>query len=311
MRVETGTHQSGTHQSGTHQSGLHGQAADNTSPRGRRKIGVIVLVLVLGWLWWDNSRITVRAVDVSSSRLPQTFQGFRLAQVSDLHSRDWKGRLIERLTREQPNLILITGDLIDSKHPNLPLVLEFVRQAQTIAPVYFVSGNHEVWSGQYEELKRELQALGVGILDNESNRITRSGSSLTLLGLPDPELTQGRDFTDEASDPIDRQLQALVHPEDFQILLAHRPEFAEYYAAAGIDLVLSGHAHGGQFRLPLLGGLYAPGQGYFPKYTAGLHRLGHTSLVISRGLGNSVIPVRLFNPPELVMIRLLRTSGSD
>ena len=157
-----------------------------------------------------------------------------------------------------------------------------------------MSGNHEAWSSSYQTLISALEDAQVTILNNEAVQIKRGEEYISLLGVSDP--TFGTD--------VDEVLKA-HEVTTFQILLSHRPELFEMYVNRSMDLVFSGHAHGGQFRLPFVGnGLVAPNQGLFPKYSEGLHIKKDTTMVVSRGLGNSIVPLRLFNQPEIVCATL-------
>lgn len=263
---------------------------------------VLFLLATVTFCWWQNNGLMVTRVDYVSAEIPGEFRDYRIAQVSDLHNKEFgKGnaRLLDKLKKLQPDIIVVTGDLIDSGNTNIDVAVSCVRQMADIAPVYFVSGNHEFNSGQYAALKVELAAAGAQVLDNAGVILKREGEQIALLGLADPGFREyASDFARELAD------LAAEYPEMFTILLSHRPEEMEVYASCDIDLVFAGHAHGGQFRLPFLGGLVAPNQGLFPKYTSGLYQLENTSMVVSRGLGNSIIPLRLFNRPELVLVVL-------
>ena len=199
---------------------------------------------------------------------------------------------------------MLTGDLIDSRHTDIEIALSFARQAIKLAPVYYVSGNHEARVREYEDLKMGLEEAGVVILENQKVQITWEGESITLLGIDDPSFREDYLFGD--SESIARQaLENLQNESDgYTILLSHRPELFDLYAENEIDLVFSGHAHGGQFRLPFVGGLVAPNQGFFPKFDAGQFTEENTTMIVSRGVGNSIIPIRFNNRPEIVMLTL-------
>ena len=204
-------------------------------------------------------------------------------------------------------MIAITGDLIDSRNTNVGIALEFAEAAIKIAPCYYVTGNHESRVSEYEELKNGLRKLGVTVLENASAEVEQNGETITLIGVDDPAFQSDYLFGDSAV-VMQSQLQQLTNGEGYRILLSHRPELLDCYAQSGVDLVLSGHAHGGQFRLPFAGGIYAPGQGLFPEFDAGLYTQENTIMVVSRGIGNSIIPLRINNRPELVLIELQHTS---
>ena len=196
-------------------------------------------------------------------------------------------------------MIAITGDVIDRMHPNLDAVA-------ALAPVYYVPGNHEADYKQYPGLLRLLRGLGVKILDNKKEMLCRGGASIELIGVCDPLFsTRRRSFPIQAYYMEQNIKQALDgETGDMRILLSHRPEHAEVYKKYNIDLALTGHAHGGQWRIPGVGGLFAPDQGVMPKLTSGMHRFGGTALVVSRGLGNSAFPIRIANRVEIVTVTL-------
>ncbi|SCC28504.1 Phosphoesterase [Bacillus mycoides] len=203
-----------------------------------------------------------------------------------------------------PDIIVITGDLIDSKSYDAEISLQVIRELVTEYPVYFVTGNHEQWSGKYNSLEKELKKYNVTVLRNEHVSIQKDGQEINLLGIDDPEFTSGNRDEEHIVKSEIRKAKDGMHSDGFKVLLSHRPEFFEEYADEKVDLVLSGHAHGGQVRLPFIGGLVAPNQGILPKYTAGLYEKQNTSMIVSRGLGNSIIPQRVFNRPEIVVVQL-------
>ena len=232
---------------------------------------------------------------------------FEIAQVSDLHNAEFgegNSDLLALLSEVEPHVIVLTGDLIDSRHTDMDIALDFAGKAVQIAPVYYVSGNHEARVPEYAELKMGLTDLGVTVLENQKVQITRDGESITLMGIQDPSFHTDYLFGDAES--VSRQaISSLQNESDgFTVLLSHRPELFDLYVDTGVDLVFSGHAHGGQFRLPFVGGLVAPNQGFFPRYDAGQFIEKNTTMIVSRGVGNSIIPFRINNPPEIVVVEL-------
>ena len=199
---------------------------------------------------------------------------------------------------------MLTGDLIDSRHTDIEIALSFARQAIKLAPVYYVSGNHEARVREYEDLKMGLEEAGVVILENQKVQITWEGESITLMGIDDPSFREGYLFGDAESVAWQAIEDLQNESNGYTILLSHRPELFDLYVDTGMDLVFSGHAHGGQFRLPLVGGLVAPNQGFFPEYDAGQFTEESTTMIVSRGVGNSIIPVRFNNRPEIIVITL-------
>ena len=264
----------------------------------------VLVILCLGiWTLWGNTALEVNTYEIVSDRIPRGFDGVRIAQVSDLHNTEFgegNEKLIELLSQTDPDIIVLTGDLIDSRHTDIEIALAFVRQAVRFAPVYYVSGNHEARVYEYTEMKRGLIDAGVVVLDNQTVQITRDGDSLTLMGIDDPSFRYGDDESIVRSAVDDLRSAS----DGYTILLSHRPELFDLYVNLGMDLVFSGHAHGGQFRLPLVGGLVAPHQGLFPRYDGGLFHKEDTTMIVSRGVGNSIIPLRFYNRPEIVVAEL-------
>ncbi len=288
-------------------------------------LGLLAACLVW-WLWWGNTDIQVTNVTVSDAALPEEFDGYRLAQVSDLHNTSFgrdNARLLEELAAAQPDAILLTGDLVDSRRTDVAVALSLAERAVDIAPVYYVTGNHEarlVADGTLDELLQGLADVGVTVLSDGAVCLERGADKLWLAGLEDPSFNwwqAGLDWTAEDVLTTERPLltgdlaELLAQCDGYTVLLAHRPEYFDLYADAGAEVVFCGHAHGGQFRLPLLGAVYAPNQGLWPEYTEGVYRDGATQMVVSRGLGNSLFPLRLNNRPELVVAELSRIDNRE
>lgn len=267
-----------------------------------------LLACLIPYLLWANAALTVSHVELDL--LPGE-GSFTIAQVSDLHNAEFGGgnrELLAILEEAEPDLIAITGDLIDSRRTDPAPALAFLEGAVELAPVCYVTGNHEFRAyDAYQDLKSQMEELGVIVLENES--MVLEEVPLRVIGLDDPSFGVRSDPSATPEQILQGALTALAPQageEDLRtVLLAHRPEYVELYAQHGADLVLSGHAHGGQVRLPGVGGLYAPGQGFLPAYTSGLYQIGETSLVVSRGLGNSLFPLRVNNRPEVVLVKLV------
>ena len=265
-------------------------------------IAVVVLGLTI-WTVWGNTAVQCNTITVTAD---DAFSRLRIAQVPDLHNASFgegNEKLLEILADTQPDLIAITGDLVDSRRTNSDIALSFAEKAVQFAPCYFVTGNHEARIDAFSELEADLIAAGVTVLRDQSTEFEYNGERIQIIGLDDPAFdgTDSWDKTD--AEAVGDKIRTLAGENtDFKLLLSHRPELFDTYCTAGVDLVLSGHAHGGQFRLPLIGGLVAPNQGLFPKYDAGLYQSGGTAMVVSRGLGNSILPVRFNNRPEVVVI---------
>lgn len=266
-----------------------------------------LLVLLIAWIAWGNSALELNTYTITAADLPQAFDGYRIAHVSDLHNAEMgegNEKLLSMLREAEPDMIAITGDLIDSRNTDIEIALQFIREAVKIAPCYYVTGNHEARVSEYEELKASMEAAGVTVLDDERAEISLEGETITLIGVNDPSYQTDYLFGDDET-VIGAKLEELRSDSDgYTILLSHRPELFDTYVHSGVDLVLSGHAHGGQFRLPFIGGLVAPNQGFFPEHDAGLYTEENTNMIISRGIGNSLLPFRINNRPEVILIEL-------
>lgn len=265
-------------------------------------VTAIVLALLL-WAIWENTALEVNIRTVSSGRLPKAFDGYRIAQISDLHNAQFgknNEKLLSLLRETKPDMIAITGDLIDSRNTDVKIALQFAGEAVKIAPCYYVTGNHEARVSEYFELQQGLIALGVDVLDDEQILLEREGEAISVIGLNDPSFQMAY----EPAFLINGRLQNMTGEGSFTVLLSHRPELFGVYVENGIDLALCGHAHGGQFRLPFVGGLFAPDQGLFPEYDTGLYTEGGTNMIVSRGIGNSAFPLRFNNRPEIVLIEM-------
>jgi len=274
------------------------------------KIYIILFILsgLVAFLVWQNNDVVITRHNYINKKLPNGFSGFKILHISDFHNKNFHGRLTNKIKLISPEIIVITGDLIDRRKTNLKIATEFVKEIVKIAPIYYVSGNHEQLSEHYKELKEELNNLHVINMDNSNTKINKEGSEIGMVGIADSaiNLNQKTYLFENSGSYIRSTLENLTEDlkTDFNILLSHRPEQFNIYKEFNIDLVFSGHAHGGQIRIPFLGGLLSPNQGFFPKYSEGMHKEGKTTMVVSRGLGNSLFPFRIFNRPELVVVSL-------
>ena len=260
------------------------------------------------WALFENKALKVTEYFVDCSSSPE-LSGFTIVQISDLHNERFgenQEKLLKMVGMSKPDMIAITGDFIDCRNPNVDIAMEFIEGAVKIAPVYYVPGNHESWVlPEYEELCRRMEMVGVHLMADQKESITYQGEEILCMGVKDPDFyhTIGEQGDERVMEEDIRQFD--YTEDEYTLLLSHRPELFEVYKSETIDLTLSGHAHGGQFRLPFLGGLAAPDQGIFPKYDAGHFVDGTSNMIVSRGIGNSIIPLRFNNPPEVVVVTLL------
>ena len=261
-----------------------------------RKIALVVIVALITiisvWDAWANAKLELNVITIREKNLPGDFDGFRIAHISDFHS---AGRMTDEvvalLEEAKPDIICITGDLIDSRSKNPDTALALVEKLVGIAQCYFVAGNHEflIERRMLDTLLEGMANMGVILVMDDEEILEKGDSKISLAGY----------FWSERE-----MIEYLSDFNGYRILMSHYPEDVEYFQKGEYDLVLSGHAHGGQFRLPLIGGLYAPGQGLFPKYDGGVYSEGKLDLVVNRGIGNSTIPMRFNNPPEVILVEL-------
>lgn len=278
--------------------------------RWPRRLGVLLAVLAAAGLWlnWQQWGLQVTESRVALPGLPAGFEGLRIVHLSDLHGHEYgedSRALLEKVAEQRPDLIVMTGDMIDQES-QLAVIPALAEGLCAIAPTYYVTGNHEwgLGSSVVKRLKGVLEQCGVTVLSNQYEVLERGGDQLVLAGVDDPN-----GFADQTTP---EELYAAVqaqYPEVYTILLAHRNDHFDQYAAAGYDLVLSGHGHGGIVRLPFTDGLLGTDRRLFPTWTAGVYTLGDSTLFVSRGLGSNTTPVRgfrLFNRPDLAVLVLMK-----
>ena len=269
---------------------------------------VIVSIILFAFFNWQNNSIIISEMVFKNDTIPESFNGYKILQISDLHNKEFgskQNKILAKIEKINPDIIVITGDLIDSNNTNIDIAMELINGAINIAPIYYVYGNHEAWSGSYDDLKSNLENSGVVVLDNQKIEVFNDSDSIDIIGLADTAFIESDWLEYGGNAETKNLLNTLTEGStNFKILLSHRPELFDIYSNSNLNLIFSGHAHGGQFRLPFIGGLIAPDQGFFPKLTEGIHTSNDTSMIISRGLGNSIIPVRILNRPELIVVTL-------
>ncbi len=268
-------------------------------------IAVIILALLTAIVIIGNNMIEVTNYKITSENLPTEFNGYKIAQISDFHNKKKYESILEKLKETAPNIIVITGDFIDSRKTKTEISLSFAKELIKIAPCYYVMGNHESrLTNIYPDFEKSLKEIGITVLRNEKAILEKNGAEITLIGIDDPRLqgkTKGKEY---ACQVIKDELSIFNNEENYKIVFSHRPEVFEEYVNANIDLALTGHAHGGQAILPFIGGIIAPNQGFFPKYYKGIYQENNTKMIVSRGIGNSLCPIRFNNKPELIVVEL-------
>lgn len=271
------------------------------SPLRALLIAAAVLILGVGFVWTQQNLIQTEVIDVTTEGLPGAFDGLRVAVVSDVHGKQFgsgNAELLRAVEKLEPDLIAITGDLVESRE-QLAMVPALARGLAEIAPTYYVTGNHEWAAKVVPDILTLLQENGVITLSNETVTLEKDGQHLFLMGINDPNGPADQKTLAQQVDEL-----RTTRGEGVLLLLAHRNNRPEEYAAAGVDLTLAGHAHGGLVRLPFTDGLIGPNHEWFPSYTAGLYRLSYGQLAVSRGLGNVGRTLRLFNRPHLPLVVL-------
>lgn len=267
---------------------------------------LVTLAALFALLFADSAnRLVTTDYTVTSARLPADFDGFRIVQLSDLHAAEFgkdNAQLVRAVAAAQPDLIVLTGDFIEAED-QIPVTLALARQLVPLAPVYFVSGNHDWASHAIDALFDGLADAGVTCLRNEFVTLQHGAGSIVLAGVDDPN---GR-----ADMPTPDRVAAAVqaeHPGAFTVLLGHRNYWVGEYPTLPVDVILCGHAHGGVVRLPGVGGLIGTDRTLFPDYTAGMFASGQYQMIVSRGLGQIAQLPRLLNNPEIVCLTLRTTN---
>lgn len=272
---------------------------------------VTIIIGIFMFIYIENNFLKISKFEVVSNRLPASFNGYKIVHLSDLHNKSFgknQEQLVDRIQKLKPDIIVFTGDIVDIRRYNEEPSVLLIERLCKIAPVYYVTGNHEIGSGKLKNLQLRLEKAGAVVLRSESVIINKNKEQIIISGIDDPNAIKGKINEDEK---IQMEIN-LTYKEEFKnkyrILLSHRPEKLSVYSKNKFDLVFSGHAHGGQVRIPFVGGLIAPQQGFFPKYTSGKYVKDGTSMIVSRGLGNSKAPVRVFNRPEIILTTLYRSN---
>lgn len=292
---------------------------------------IFVIIIVINVVL--NSNIFVTKYEIDNNKISGEISGYKIVQLTDIHSirsNSQKDKIVNKVKKQNPDVIFLTGDLVDSDYYSEQdlkyregkidvvegLTIEFVRELVDICDVYYVYGNHEMIlldDPINNKFKVGLEELGVKILNNRIDTINVGDSTINLIGVQDPATLYKDDryaYLEGNSENKTKIIlddlfsENLIDEDNFTILLAHRPEYLELYSDYKIDLVFSGHTHGGVIRLPFIDGVYAHPQGLFPKYSVGFYEEGGTDMILSVGIGYSKIPVRVFNPPEIVVVTL-------
>ena len=275
---------------------------------------IIAIAMIMGaFCYYQNNKIVITNI-----KLKQKINNkVRIAQISDLHSKEFgknNNTLYKVIIEQEPDIIVATGDLIDSNMKRINEIIEFCSRLNKKIPVYYILGNNEMRCSRVSEIVEKLKKNKICVLENEIESIEVKGNKINILGLEEKRIDEGELFYSKVNsrygtENIEKIFSRLERLDGIKIVLSHYPENFEYveegaYSKYNFDIMFSGHAHGGQFILPGIGGIFAPGQGLFPKYYKGVYG-EKNKLIVSRGLGNSGFPLRLFNRPDLVIVDLI------
>lgn len=266
---------------------------------------ILLSIIIISFFYWQNNDIVTTNINIENSKIPNSFDKFKILQVSDLHNKEFgkKQEKLLKLTKEvNPNIIVVTGDAIDSRRTNMKIPIEYLSQVAKTYPTYYVTGNHERRINDYNEFEKMLIKSRVKVLNNQYENIKIGNEEISLIGMKDISFIKSKNKNIEYLNILNNIKKETNN--NFTILLSHRPDIIDVYSKSNVDLVFTGHAHGGQIRLPFTDGLFAPNQGLFPKYTSGKFKKYNTDMIVSRGLGNSLFPFRIFNRPELIVTTL-------
>lgn len=277
-----------------------------TTRTKRNALAAGALLAAAGWIYYENYHIETEYLTISSSRIPEDFDGFRILQLSDFHCKSFgkdNRPLYRRIDQAQPDLIVMTGDMVSRVDAPVEQFLRLCGYVGRRYPSYYTVGNHELDlpPRQLQEMLAEVRGAGVTVLNNERAVISRGGSSIDLYGMSydlkfykdeGGSYRRPQPFTDEEQ----RKLIGVCDRRRYSVLLAHNPLHFPVYARWGADLTFSGHIHGGVVRLGKFGGLLSPGRRFFPQYQAGLYHMGEQTMLVSRGIGGP----RLLNHPHLL-----------
>ena len=275
-------------------------------------LAAVVLVAVA-----QNFTLTVARYDVASIKIPAAFEGYKILQLSDLHSAEFgegNQKLYQKIRKLDPDVILATGDMLNSTQDDGAVFLSLAEELAGVYPIYYIFGNHEMLVWEYHEefflnYIDRLTQLGVHVMHNQRVELTRGDEKIYLYGYDMPlRYYNSRSYLGETGGDLCAQdlRGAIGMPGEgvYTVLAAHHPAFSDVYAGWGADLTFAGHLHGGVVRIPFVGGLLSPDLEFFPEQDRGMYEMGDGALVVSAGIGNSVIQFRLFNPPQLVLVTL-------
>ena len=278
-------------------------------------IGIFILMYL--YIKYNVNTLEVTKYVVENKKVPKEFDGYNIVQISDLHSKlfgENNKKLIQKIKSLNPDIVVVTGDLIDGENNNYNVALDFMKEISKLYRVYYIIGNHEQkslikkYKDEYKDYFNKLHQIDFVNLDNNKVEIVKGESNINLYGLTVPYSCYKYLFDNQETKSIDinflEEKLGKVDREQFNILLAHTPFYFDEYEKWGADLTLCGHVHGGIVRLPLVGGLLSPDRKFFPKYDLGEYTKNKSTMIVSKGLGGSKVLIRVNCKPEIVNIKL-------
>ena len=278
-------------------------------------IGIFILMYL--YIKYNVNTLEVTKYVVENKKVPKEFDGYKIVQISDLHSKlfgENNKKLIQKIKSLNPDIVVVTGDLIDGENNNYNVALDFLKEISKLYRVYYIIGNHEQkslikkYKDEYKDYFNKLHQIDFVNLDNNKVEIVKGDSNINLYGLTVPYSCYKYLFDNQETTSIDidflEEKLGKVDREQFNILLAHTPFYFDEYEKWGADLTLCGHVHGGIVRLPIVGGLLSPDRKFFPKYDLGEYTKNKSTMIVSKGLGGSKVLIRVNCKPEIVNIKL-------
>lgn len=278
-------------------------------------IGIFILMYL--YIKYNVNTLEVTRYVVENKKVPKEFDGYNIVQISDLHSKlfgENNKKLIQKIKSLNPDIVVVTGDLIDGENNNYNVALDFMKEISKLYRVYYIIGNHEQkslikkYKDEYKDYFNKLHQIDFVNLDNNKVEIVKGDSNINLYGLTVPYSCYKYLFDNQETTSIDidflEEKLGKVDREQFNILLAHTPFYFDEYEKWGADLTLCGHVHGGIVRLPIVGGLLSPDRKFFPKYDLGEYTKNKSTMIVSKGLGGSKVLIRVNCKPEIVNIKL-------
>lgn len=275
---------------------------------------IFLLLLIAAKIYFGNNFLGVSKYKVTSDKIPASFKGFKILQLSDLHNKDFgnnNNKIIKKITSENPDIVVMTGDMVSANDTDFEVFINLAKEISQQYNTYYIVGNHEqaLYGGKQKILTDKLTEIKVKVLNNEKVTITRGTDSINLYGLWF-NLRYYKNLNNQYTKDVyfgEEQIQTILgnlDTEQYNILLTHNPLYADTYYNWGADLTLAGHIHGGIIRIPFLGGLLSPERKFFPKYDGGKYQVDDKILIVNRGLGNTDLGIRIFNRPEISVITL-------